>query len=92
MIVVIVGFHCGQCGVISCEPVWKGERHGMANGARPAAAAKSSAGASGGGTGDWPPIEKLPPLGDCLGRPITCPSYAYPVGTVVFDAKNHEAN
>ena len=31
-------------------------------------------------------------LGDCMGRPITCPSYAYPVGTVVFDANNHEAN
>ena len=39
-----------------------------------------------------PPIEKLPPLGDCMGRPITCSSYVYPVGTVVFDANNHEAN
>ena len=35
------------------------------------------------------PIEKLPPpLGDCVERP----SYAYRVGTVVFDANNDEAN
>jgi len=51
-------------------PVWRDQLrasverratwHGQ--GARPAAAAESSAGASGGGAqGDWPPIEKLPP-------------------------------
>ena len=53
----------------------------------------SSAGASGGG--GVPPMVKMPtprPLGDCMGIPVTCPLYAYPVGTVVFDANNHETN
>jgi len=51
-----------------------------------------SAGASG-GEGPWPPIEKLP-HGRLHGKAyaITCPSYAYPVGTVVFDANSDEAN
>jgi len=29
----------------------------------------------------WLPIEKLANLGYCIGRPIICPSHAYPVGT-----------
>jgi len=45
-----------------------------------------------GGLGDLTPYRKIAPLGDCMRRLITCPSYAYPVGTVVFDANNHEAN
>ena len=41
----------------------------------------------GGGRGAWSPIEKLAPWSsDCMGRPITCPSCEYPIGTVVFDA------
>jgi len=45
------------------------------------------------GRGACSPTEKLPPpLGKCMGRPVTCPSYAYLVGTVVFDANKHEAN
>jgi len=32
------------------------------------------------------------PVSDCMGRPIIY-SYAYvPVGTVIFDTKNYEAN
>ena len=52
-------------------------------------AAPAPAGRAGGLTS---PCRKIGPLGDCMGRPVTCPSYAYPVGTVVFDANNHEAN
>jgi len=43
-------------------------------------------------TGGLPPIEKLPPRATAWEGLITCPSYAYPVVTVVFDANNHEAN
>ena len=46
---------------------------------------------AGGPRGLGPPVEKLAALGKCMGRPVSCPSYAYPVGTVVFDANNHEA-
>jgi len=36
------------------------------------------------------PYRKIaPPLCGCMGRPITCPLCADPVGTVVFDANNH---
>jgi len=44
----------------------------------------------GGGQEGLTPTEKLPPpLCGCMGRPITCPLCADPVGTVVFDANNH---
>jgi len=49
-----------------------------------------SAGASKGGRGPGPPIEKLPPPGRLRGKAYYL--YACPVGTVVFNANNHEAN
>ena len=52
---------------------------------------KHSAGASEGWVWGLPPTEKLPP-GWLHGQTYYVSLYAYPLGTVVFDANNHEAN
>jgi len=54
-----------------------------------------SAGASGKGVGEGrfaPPLYKNCPPGRLHAKDYYLPSYAYTVGTVVFDASIHEAN
>ena len=52
-------------GGLSYGLLLKGGREGEENESAPAP------------VGGLPPVEKLPPLGNCMRRPITCPSYAY---------------